>query len=230
MEVISMNYLSNKKGLVILFGSILIITIGILASCYRDYGLGLQDFDTVLTLFDKEANFGNFSTYAIPDSILHLIPEGESDDLSRDFDSRILSDVVRNMTAFGYTRVDPPFTTPPDVVVLVSATKSDWQGYTYYPGWYDYWGWYPWYPGWGWGTGWGGYYPGYVGTYTFSTASILIEMMDANKIDPDNPDRIRGVWGAGLNGLADDTAVSTGSRITSAINQAFAQSPYLQTQ
>lgn len=53
-------------------------------------------------------------------------------------------------------------------------------------------------------------------------------MMDVNKIDPDNPQRILGIWGAGINGLAGDTKAGTRTRITNAINQAFDQSFYLQ--
>ena len=115
-------------------------------SCYRDYGLTTADYDMVLTLADPNAVFSNYSTYALPDTVIHPVPDGETDDLTRLFDSQIISDVARNMDALGYTRVTDT-TQSVDVVVLITATKSDWQVSGYYPG--GYWGWYPWYPG-GW--------------------------------------------------------------------------------
>lgn len=229
-----MNHQLKIKNIIPLIASIvsLVILIAIfLVSCYRDYGLGILDYDTILTIFNKETDFAQFSSYAMPDSIIHLVIKDQEDDLLRDYDAQILSDVARNLETKGYTRIEPPFTDTniPDVVVLVSMSSQQWLGYTYNPSWWGWWGWYPWYPGWGWGPGWGGYYPGYVGSYKFTTGSILIEMMDANKIDPDNPQRILGIWGAGINRLVDDTKAGIRTRITNAINQAFDQSPYLQT-
>lgn len=226
-----MNYWLKIKNIILLIAStdsFIVLMAIFLVSCYRDYGLGIQDYDTVLTIFNKETDFAQFSTYAMPDSVIHLVPEDQQDDLPRDYDVQILSDVARNLEAKGYTRVEPPLTDTniPDVVVLVSMNRQEWLGYTYNPVWWD---WYPWYPGWGWGPGWGGWYSGYVGSYKFTTGSILIEMMDANKIDPDNLERIQGIWGAGINGLAGDIKSGTRNRITNAINQAFDQSPYLQT-
>jgi len=203
------------------FRIFLIVALGIVfaagLSCYRDYGLTTADYDMVLTLADPNAVFSNYSTYALPDTVIHPVPDGETDDLTRVFDSQIISDVARNMDALGYTRVtDSTFS----VLVLLSAVKSDWQVSGYYPG--GYWGWYPWYPG-------GGYYPGYPGygyTYSFSTGSILITMIDPDKWNPDSaPDG--PVWGGTLNGLLGDTRAGASTRIRNGINQAFAQSPYL---
>ena len=189
-------------------------------SCYRDYGLTTADYDMVLTLSDPEAIFSDYVYYALPDTVIHPVPEGEQDDLPRDHDARIISDVVRNMNALGYTRVDTNAANPPDVVVLLAAIKSEWQVSSWYPG--GWWGWYPWYPG----GGWYPYYPGYGYTYNFSTGTIFITMIDYEKWDPDNAGD-SPVWGAALNGLAGDTRSGTATRITNGINQAFAQSPYL---
>ena len=189
-------------------------------SCYRDYGLTIADYDMVLTLADPEAIFTDYATYALPDTVIHPVPDGQQDDLTREFDARIISDVVRNMNAQGYSRVDTNTANPPDLVVLISALKSDWQVSGWYPG--GWWGWYPWYPG----GGWYPWYPGYGYSYSFSTGTILITIIDRDKWDPDAPGD-SPVWGAAMNGLAGDTRSGTATRITNAINQAFAQSPYL---
>jgi hypothetical protein len=181
--------------------------------------LTTADYDMVLTLADPNAVFSNYSTYALPDTVIHPVPDGQTDDLTRAFDSQIISDVARNMDALGYTRVTDTTQTV-SVVVLITATKSDWQVSGWYPG--GWWGWYPWYPG-------GGYYPGYPGygySYSFSTGSILITMIDPDKWNPDSlPDG--PVWGGALNGLLGDTRAGVSTRIRNGINQAFAQSPYL---
>ena len=191
-------------------------------SCYRDYGLTTADYDMVLTLADPDAIFSNYSTYAMPDTVIHPVPDGVTDDLTRAFDSQIISDVARNMDALSYTRITDTTQTV-DVVVLISATKSDWQVSGWYPG--GWWGWYPWYPGGGWYPG----YPGYGYSYSFSTGTILITMIDPEKWDP-NAIANGPVWGGALNGLIGDTRAGVSTRIRNGINQAFAQSPYLRIQ
>ena len=205
------------------FRIFLIVALGLVfvagLSCYRDYGLTTADYDMVLTLADPNAVFSNYSTYALPDSVIHPVPDGQTDDLTRAFDARIISDVVRNMNSLGYTRVTDTTQTV-DVVVLLSAIKSEWQVSGWYPGGWS--GWYPWYPGGGWYPG----YPGYGYSYNFSTGTIFVTMIDVAKWNPDSPGD-SPVWSAALNGLAGDTRSGTATRITNGINQAFAQSPYL---
>jgi hypothetical protein len=189
-------------------------------SCYRDYGLTTADYDMVLTLANPDAVFSNYSTYALPDTVIHPVPDGKQDDLTRDFDARIIGDVRRNMNALGYQEVDTSASNPPDVLVLLSAIKSDWQVSGWYPG--GWWGWYPWYPG----GGWYPWYPGYGYSYNFTTGTIFITMIDVANWNPDSPGD-SPVWGAALNGLAGDTRSGTATRITNGLNQAFSQSPYL---
>jgi hypothetical protein len=189
-------------------------------SCYPDYGLTTADYDMVLTLSDPNTIFSNYATYAMPDTVIHPVPDGQNDDLTRVYDSQIINDVARNMNALGYTRVDTNASNPPDVVVMLSAIKSDWQVSGWYPG--GYWGWYPWYPG----GGWYPYYPGYGYSYEFTTGTVFITMIDFMNWNPDESGD-SPVWGATLNGLAGDTRSGTATRITNGINQAFAQSPYL---
>jgi len=83
-------------------------------------------------------------------------------------------------------------------------------------------------PGWGYGPGWGGGYP-YVPVVTsYTTGTLIIDM-----IDPNNPNTseeiIPIIWSAFLNGLVTGSEASIQTRVTNGINQAFDQSPYLGT-
>jgi len=186
-------------------------------SCYQDYGLTTADYDMILTLYDTENNFTGYVNYALPDTVIHPVPDGETDDLPRTFDSQMIADVERNMNALGFTRVDTNAANPPDVMVLLTATKQEWTVAGSYPGYW--WGWYPWYPG----GGWYPYYPGYGYSYNYTTGTVFITMIDVDKYDP-NTQINATVWNAGINGLTGDTRASTSARIRDAINQAFSQS------
>jgi hypothetical protein len=211
---------TKKKKLIVLF-SLLILSSFVLYSCYPDYGLTTADYDTVITLYDSEADFKKL-TYAMPDSVLHFVEEGTPpEDIDRSKDALIISTVESNMTKLKYERVPVDTTAnPPDFVIIVGVTVTDNYGQVYYPGW-GYWG------GWGW---WGGYpgwgYPGGSVIYSYTTGTIFITMLDPDKETPDN--KYGAVWAARINGvLSNSSTVNVNSRITQRINDAFNQSPYL---
>lgn len=209
--------MNNARKFIVVGGMALLLAAALLLSCYPGDELTVSDTDTVVTLFDKNADFKTKLTYAMPDTIIHLVSEGERDDVSRAYDKLILDRIHANMDALGFTEVPDPATA--HVHVLTAATVRDYAGYAYY-GWYwDYWyggyppswGWYPWYPS-------GGV------AYTYSTGTILVTMTDPKKTDSSGK-RVPPIWSAGLNGLADKS--SNAQRIERGIDQAFAQSRYL---
>ncbi len=208
---------AKLKKLVVLF-SILILSTLFLYSCYPDYGLTTSDYDTVVTVYDSDANF-NKPTYVMPDSIVHFVEEGEEDNVDRSKDALILRTIADNMASIGYERV--PLDTSadaPDFVILVGVTVTDNYAAVSYPGW-GYWG------GWGW---WGGYpgwgYPGGTVVYSYTTGTIFMSMLDPDKINSD--ETFGAVWLARINGVA-NSSLNTSARITQRINDAFNQSPYL---
>lgn len=210
--------MKKKKSLII--GSLLLAALLLIfTSCYTDYGLTNSDYDTVITLYDNSANF-NKPTYAMPDTIVHFVEEGKEDQIDRSKDALILQTIVNNMTRLGYERV-PVDTSAnaPGFVILVGVTVTDNYGTAYYPG-YGYWG------GWGW---WGGYpgwgYPGGSVTYSYTTGTISMTMIDPEKFNAGSQ-TFGAVWLARINGILSSSA-STSSRITQRINDAFNQSPYL---
>ncbi len=210
--------MNKKKSLII--GSLLLAALLLtFTSCYSDYGLSTADYDTIITLFDNNANFKK-PTYAMPDTVVHFVEEGEEDDIDRSKDALILQTIENNMTKLGYERV-PVDTSAnaPGFVMLVGVTVTDHYGRVYYPGW-GYWG------GWGW---WGGYpgwgYPGGSVIYSYTTGTIFMTMLDPEKtISGDQ--KFGAVWLARINGVV-SSSLNTSARITQKINDAFNQSPYL---
>ncbi|MBT8379017.1 MAG: DUF4136 domain-containing protein [Ignavibacteria bacterium] len=201
-------------------------------SCYNDYGLTTQDYDLVSTFFKKGVDFKKFQTFTLLDTVMRVTNDGEDpSNVDTRYDNQILNDIERNIKNFGYSQIrqeDVDSTNLPSVVILVSSVSST--NYAYSPGyWWGYWGWYPgwsYYPGYG--SGWGGYYPWYPGgtVYSYTTGSIFIEMVDPTDIDTENR-RVNLQWGAGINGLTDDSSQNLSRRIKEAIDQSFKQSPYL---
>jgi len=201
----------------VLGGALVLLAAVIFISCYPGDELTISETDTVVTLFDKNADFSADNTYAMPDSVLHIVGEGERDDISRAYDADILIDIATQMAALGYTRVSNPATA--DVHVLPAVNVRDYTGYAYYGGWWSYWyGYYP--PYWGWYP----YYPGYGVSYDYSIGTLFILMIDPSQpvVDDKVPPPI---WIAGINGLVDKS--TNAKRIENGIKQAFAQSKYL---
>ena len=188
-------------------------------ACYSDYGMTTADYDVVTTLYDPNYDFIKDKTYSMPDTIIHIVEEGKESDLSRKYDSFILEQVASHMNLRGFTRIMDLTQELPDVVIIIRATSTDhYNAYSSY-----YWGGY-------WGYGWGGYYPWYGGTtvYTYSTGTVLIDMLDVENFDIEN-EIYPTVWIAGINGLLGDTSTGTKTRLHTSISQAFIQSPYIGT-
>ncbi len=201
----------------VLGGALVLVTAVIFISCYPGDELTVSETDTIVTVFDKNADFKSDSTYAMPDTVLHIVPEGERDDISRAYDDDILDDIADNMAKLGYTRVGDP--DDANVHILPAVNVRDYTGYAYYGGWWSYWyGYYP--PAWGWYP----YYPGYGVTYEYSIGTLFILMMDPTRTTTDDKPA-PPIWIAACNGLVDKS--TNAKRIASGIDQAFEQSRYL---
>jgi hypothetical protein len=197
-----------------------------LVSCYPGQPEDISQLDTVVTLYDDTVDFTSFSTYAMPDSVNHFCPDSTGQsciDVSRQFDQLMLQTVATNMQALGYTReFNPSPGNEPDVLITVAVTASkNWIVSGGYP-WYPWWGWYPCC----WGPGWNPWYPPYWTASSYEVGTILITMVDVDGAASEN---IPVSWTGILNGLLGTQASATQSRIVDGINQAFDQSPYLNT-
>lgn len=209
-------------------GAMLLIALAaaLLASCTPESGLQTaDDYDVVITLYDKEADYGSIRTYLMPDSVVHFQnPESPGQPLSRDYDDLILERVEYNLQAIGYRKETDPEEREPDIIVMVSATSSEWQALSY-----------SWLPRWGWWGQWPGgdadwnYQSPYYSSgnvYSFSTGTLLIDMGDVRYVEEGEED-MPGIWTAAMNGVLTDESSGTPQKLVDFIDRAFYQSPYL---
>lgn len=196
------------------------------AGCYPgSTNLADEDYDIVITVYDDEADFASYRTYALPDTVIHIEDSDDVDiiELPRDFDDLILDLAEANMDALGYVREFDPEANGVDLILLASAVgteSTEW----FYGGWWGYWGWYPGYPP-GWGPGWGwGPPPGYIGGVRIEQGSVVLTLIDPELAGGDD-EEVPVVWAGAMRGLLSGGGAE--ARITESLNQAFAQSPYL---
>jgi hypothetical protein len=204
-------------------------------SCYPGGVQYYSETDIVATEYDNAFDFSSNKNYFMNDSIYHIVDEEKEDQVDRSYDDAVLERIATHMTSAGYTRIegdapDSILVGQADVLLNVIATSTKYTGVGYVPGGGGYWG----YPGWGWGGG--GYYPGYPWypgygwgypyTYSYSTGSLFIEMVNLGGID-EMEEEIPITWQSSTNGLLSGDQANMEWRIDRAIDQSFEQSPYL---
>jgi len=199
---------------------LLIALPALLWSCYPEGPEYTEDLDVVYTTYDPSFDFQAGSTYAMPTKIVidaekniggDWVPEYMPDGLA----APILAQIESNMTALGWTRLpDIAGEANPaaDIALTPAAIKSTTYFYTY---WYDWWygGWYGW------------YYPPYYTVSSYTTGSMVMVISGSAVGSPIN--QTQSAWLAVGNGLF--TGAYDINRVKKAIDQAFAQSPYLKT-
>jgi hypothetical protein len=196
-----------------------------ISGCYPKGPEYTTDFDLVYTNHTSDFPFSQRKTFALPDSVVKLTGEAPPSAgapppmLASTFSTVIIKQLKQDMQNYGWTLVDK--NSQPDVILLALSTTTT-NLYYYYD--WGYWGW--WYPYWGYGWGW--YYPGYYPPYVsyYKTGSVLIQMVDQHSVTPQTVD-MPVVWVSVLNGLVEGTNADVAHRIQVNIDQAFAQSPYL---
>jgi hypothetical protein len=186
--------------------------------CYPGGVEYVDDMDVVATYHNPDYDFAaQTGTYFMPDKIVNIngnLVEGEAPEFIKEQYARpILNQIEADMDKLGWTRVKATdsITLPAGVnlILLPSAVTST--TIVYY---YDYWSY--WY---------GGYYPYYGGGYTtsYTTGTLLMTLIDKSQVD--YVGKAVTQWNGAINGLL--TGYGNISRVTDAIDQAFAQSPYL---
>jgi hypothetical protein len=192
----------------------IIVSLAFLWGCYPDGAEYYDETDIVYTNYEKKFDFKAAGTYSMPDKIVKItgnLVDGEDPEFVKEpYNTQVINRIKDNMTKLGYTKTTDPANAD---LVLFPAVWTNTTVYYYY----DYWCWYyPYYCGWGWGY----YYPS-VSTYTTGTLLMTLVSDDAQFVEPTN------VWTSAANGLMSGYGDVT--RINNAIDQAFKQSPYLNT-
>lgn len=209
----------------------LLASVGALAlACASCYPGEAPVSDVIVTHYDTGRDFkASYTTFALPDTVIDV--GDPSDDGYIEYDHRytrpIIDRVKKNLRENLNWEFVPDSlitdTNRPDVVVLVTALLTKNTAISGYP---PYWGWWPGWPG---GPG---YYPpgwGYPCCWTvvqYNTGTISIDMSEV----PMSVDDVPFIpWSGRLNGLlsSSNNYNQTKSRLERGIDQAFAQSPYL---
>jgi hypothetical protein len=201
----------------------------LLLSCYPGGPEYVEDMDLVATKYDSTFDFSKVNTYIMPDTVMPVFdpdhPE-DADPINKQKQKLILDEMVKQLTQLGWERKFDTIDGYPDMYITLTAFTNTTVNY-YYDYWYYWWGYYPYWPPY-WGGG--GYYPYYpwggAYVYTYTTGTVLTQMMDPNNT-ADIEERIPVVWIGAINGLAEGTDQYINERIERGISQMFKQSPYL---
>lgn len=210
-------------------------------SCYPEKPDDLDVLDVVQTQYDTTFNFNSKQYYLLPDTIPIVSDNRSYVKTSNDLmlDSIIINKIANQMNQAGYTRITEADTSNSSLMnkaLVVLPTRFTVVHSNYY---YDYY--YYGYDWWDWYYGLNYYYPGYAAryyypwgypvTYSYAVGTVIVELLD-----PASPSTVNNAtmevtypvrWIAVLNGLAESSLQNTQGRITTGIEQAFKQSPYL---
>jgi hypothetical protein len=196
-----------KKNVFYLIGILFLMV-----SCYPGEVDSYDELDLVYTNYTETFDFASKGTYSMPDKIVKItgnLADGQEPEyVSATYATVILNNIESNMTALGWSKVDDPANA--DLTLFPAVWTNTTVVY-----WYDYWCWYYYYY-----CGYGWYYPSYS-TYTTGTMVMALVASGEEYVEPTT------VWTAAINGLMSGAYDVT--RVTNALNQAFGQSPYLDT-
>ena len=161
-----------KKLIPMLFAAVMLVT-----TCEKTPDTGKLDDDyLVYTNYDDDTDFAKFTTFYVPDSV--LIIDNSSDKPKYLYGTPaadiLIANYVAGMEAAGYVRTTDKESA--DLGLQISYVKDTYRFryYNNYPWWYGY----PWYWQFSYWGDWGGWYWPYDITYSYSTGSVLGELVD----------------------------------------------------
>lgn len=204
---------------ILLIPAVIILTV----ACHKEPYIDGDNEYLVYTSPSKNVDFTSYRTFDLADSLL-IIGQSSKPVYSQSDNALALIQAVRtNMEKMGY--IYTPSNPAADLGIQMTYVIKTERYVQYYNDpywWLDYPGY--WSPGF-WGNYTGFYYP-YPVTYTYSTNSLMIDMV--NLTTPQTGDEaLEVVWSAYIGGPAGSSVTSDVNRMKDAINQAFTQSSYL---
>jgi hypothetical protein len=185
-----------------------------------------QDADNELLVYtspSKDVTFTSYKTFDLVDSLL-IIGQSDKPVYSQSDNALALIQQVRtNMEKLGY--IYTPSNPDADLGIQMTYIIKTERYVKYYNDpywWLDYPGYWP--SGF-WGNWTGFYYP-YPVSYTYTTNALIVDMVDLTAEEKaDEP--LEVIWTSYIGGPASVYADDNVARMKQAIDQAFAQSPYL---
>ena len=192
-------------------------------ACHKEPYTDSDNEYLVYTSPGEGTTFTSFRTFDLADSLL-IIGQGEKPVYSQSDNALALIQEVRvNMEKCGY--IYTPDNPDADLGIQMTYVVKTERYVQYYRDpywWLDYPGY--WSPGF-WGNYRGFYYP-YPVTYSYSTNSLMIDMVNLTTPKTGN-EALEVVWSTYIGGPASSSLTYDVSRMKTAIDQAFKQSPYL---
>ena len=194
-----------------------------LAGCSDNVSSSVITGTSVITYHDPAADFGSYKTYAITNKLAVYKEVGGLPVYGFVPSPLIFAAIDANMAARGYVKVatiDPenPPPVPPDADLAINPVVLQGSRFAEYP--CDYWSWWS-YPGYGCSSPW---------TWVpYSVGTLIVPLADLRNSPPlGSLLSFDIVWtGAAYAVLPTGSGSTLGA--VSAVNQAFAQSPYLVT-
>lgn len=197
-------------------------SIVLLSSCTKDPLNNLSEEESRIYITNKtnSADFSNYKTYSIPDSVYVISNNNFQGGQATNWDLQALAAVRSALESRGYVRVSR--SQSPDLGINVSRLyntttnivdlQNYWGGYG---GYYDpyYWG----YGGYGYG------YPSYYTTVESTEALVSVEILDLKNASTNRT--INVIW----NGLIRGSGIFSTNAVNSGVQALFQQSPYIKT-
>ena len=196
----------------------------LLAACHKEpYPQDSDNEYLVYTSPGKDVNFKNYKTFDIADSLL-VIGEKDKPVYSQSQSALALIQAYRiNMEKAGF--IYTPSNPDADLGVQLTYVIKTERYVKYYDDpywWLDYPGYWP--AGY-WGSWTGYYYPRPV-VYTYTSNALLADIMNLTG-EQEEGKPLEVLWTSYIGGPASSSLQQDVQRLTSAVDQAFAQSPYL---
>lgn len=196
----------------------------LLAACHKEpYPQDGDNEYLVYTSPGKDVNFKNYTTFDIADSLL-IIGEKDKPVYSQSQSALALIQAYRiNMEKAGF--IYTPSNPDADLGVQLTYVIKTERYVKYYDDpywWLDYPGYWP--AGY-WGSWTGYYYPRPV-VYTYTTNALLADIVNLTG-EQDTGKPLEVLWTSYIGGPASSSIQQDVQRLTSAVDQAFVQSPYL---
>ena len=199
-----------------------ILVVAGMGACYPEEIDNITDLASVVTVVDSQQPLRVARTFAMPDTVIHSLRRQGTGVIGHDADAQVLARVRANFRVMGWREVTDLKAERPDVAVLNILFEDTNTGVAYTDWWGD-WGYWPGWPGYGPDWAWG--VPSGV-EFNFESGTLAIVMLDLRGGEP-NFKRVPVLWAAGIEGAVVTTSVGD---LLNGIDQAFAQSPYLERQ
>lgn len=209
-----------KQVFPMLFAAALLVT-----ACEKTPDTGKLDDDyLVYTDYDAETDFAKFTTFYVPDSVLIIDNSSNKPKFlyGTPASELIIANYVKGMEQAGYVRTLDKANADLGMQVSYVEDTYSFRYYNNYPWWYGY----PWYWSFGYWGNWGGWYWPYSITYSYSTGSVLGELVDLT-LPESTSKQLKVVWSSYISGLLNNDGTLNTTEVKQAIEQAFSQSPYL---